>query len=214
MWHGLSTRVCLLVIVLRPPGPPLVSSKAVCPCPVVESGPGPNSGTFNILSEKGWLQSILTTQNHVVLERIESILRETDESAQFTKLIEDHAEKDKTWKQFVFVDCMAYVSLYLGIRSSNWNLRMSALKQMAPLFSVYDRPCYSKIIPHHFAEYQLFPWVVQKCLGSGGFTVSICGESGRSVAFDEAHEMLVNKDMKAALVMNIRCLYSEDCPLP
>lgn len=137
-----------------------------------------------------------------VLLRIEKIVLEGKFSDKFLMFVNQHAEIDKTWnlwKEFVLTDCMAYVLLYLGIRCSNWQLRMSALKLMAPLFSAYDRSCYRKIIPHHFAELQTFPEHVMQSLKSGGFTVSIHGHSGQCIAFDEAHEMLINKDMKAAL---------------
>jgi hypothetical protein len=85
---------------------------------------------------------------------------------------------------------------HCGVRASNWDLRMFALKIMAPLFTAFDQSYYSKIIPHHLAEYQLFPDHIKKNLA---FTVSVSGKGGYSVALDEAHEMLINRDMKAAI---------------
>lgn len=137
-----------------------------------------------------------------VLCRIEKIIEDGKISDDFLIFVDTQSENDRTWqlwKQFVLTDCMAYVLLYLGIRSSNWQLRMAGLKLMSPLFSAFDRSFYSKIIPHHFAEIQTFPKHIMLSLESGGFTVSICGRSGQSVAFDEAHEMMINKEMKAAL---------------
>lgn len=162
-----------------------------------------DNNTFQDLSERMGQLSTEDVDLEDVLTKVENIIGETKASALFLDFLGEKAKDDDTWKhwiQFVFTDCMAYLSLYLGIRSSNWNLRMSGLKMMAPLFAAYDRPCYSKIIPHHFAEYQLFPQHVRECFESGGFTVSIHGHSGQSIALDEAHEMLINKDMKAAIV--------------
>lgn len=51
--------------------------------------------------------------------------------------IDKKASKDENWKfwtQFVMKDFMAFIGLYLAIRSDNWNLRMAALKDMALLF--------------------------------------------------------------------------------
>ena len=40
--------------------------------------------------------------------------------------------------QFVFNDCYIYLALYLAKRGSSWKLRLSSLKQMAPLFTAFD----------------------------------------------------------------------------
>ena len=87
----------------------------------------------------------------------------------------------------------------MAIRCQNWEMRVSALKLMAPTFKAYDRTTYQKLIPHHLAELQKFPPSIVNKLKQG-FTVSISGERGHAVAFDEAHEMCVNKDLKMAIV--------------
>ncbi len=69
--------------------------------------------------------------------------------AKFREFVTRMAALDSTWKfweQFVFQDCLAYIMLYLGVRCSNWTLRVAALKCMAPLFIAYDRKTYQKLI--------------------------------------------------------------------
>ena len=70
---------------------------------------------------------------------------------------------------------------------------MLALKSMSCLFSPYDRPSYSKILPNHLADIQSYPTDLLGCLRAGGFTVKF---TGHAVALDEAHEMGINRDMK------------------
>ena len=73
---------------------------------------------------------------------------------------------------------------------------MAALKQMAPLFTAFDRPKYSKLIPLHKKEMLSIPEKIKSHLRSGGFSVSILGRTCHSVGVDEAHEMCVNKECK------------------
>ena len=139
---------------------------------------------------------------HHLMTRITQLLEDSETHENFKIFVEQLAQKDNTvkfWYQFVFMDCLSYLSLYLAIRSSNWKLCLSSLKMMAPLFTAFDRDFYERIIPYHLADIELFPPEVLQCLKNGGFTVSITGQRWCAVALDEAHEMCINKDLKAAV---------------
>ena len=65
------------------------------------------------------------------------------------------SSSDETWKfwmQFAFVDAMAYVGLFLALRSGDWQLRMYSVKQMAPLFIAFDHSPYQKLISNHISD--------------------------------------------------------------
>lgn len=104
------------------------------------------------------------------------------------------------WANFVFKDCFSYVGLFLSIRTSNWDLRLSSIKTMAPLFFAYDRPCYQRLVPDHLADLLSYPREIIDCFRAGGFTVKVKGGIGHAVAMNEAHEMCINRDMKMAVV--------------
>ena len=135
-----------------------------------------------------------------ILSQVDSIL--SDEHVNFQSFITERCQEDDTWKfwaQFVFEDCLAYIGLYLAIRNHKWKLRVACLKQMAPLFSAYGRIHYQQLIPHHLADLKKFPATILNCFEAGAFSVSLTGVRGHSVALDVAHEMCINKDMKAAI---------------
>jgi len=72
-------------------------------------------------------------------------------------------------------------------------------EQMGPLFTASDCDTYERIISKHLANIKQYPAGILQCLEAGGFTVSITGRKFHSVAFDEAHETCINKDMKSAI---------------
>ena len=113
------------------------------------------------------------------------------------------ANRDENWKfwmNFVLRDAYAYITLFLAIRGGLWKLRTGSIKMMAPLFTAFDRPHYRKIIPQHLRDLQTLPENIQLFCEKGAFVCSISGSNMHSVALDEAHEMLINKDIKAAVV--------------
>ena len=117
----------------------------------------------------------------------------------FSTLIQSQAHKNPTlqfWYQFIFEDCLAYIGLFLAIRTGDWNLRLASIKLMAPLFIAFDRPKYAKLIPQHLEDMLSIPETILRHIQQGGFTVSILGRPCHSIAIDEAHEMCINRECK------------------
>ena len=139
---------------------------------------------------------------------IYSVIRSFQESTcgledEFQSFIDKMSSADDTWKfwsRFVFEDCMPYIALFIAIRSGNWHLRMAALKQMAANFTAFDHPIYQKLITNHIQDVLHMPHELLEYLKTGGFTVSISGHTFHSVGLDESHEMLINKQVKQAVV--------------
>ena len=78
----------------------------------------------------------------------------------FKQFIEMMANSDDTWKfwiEFVFQDAMAYIILFLAMRSGNWQLRMVSIKLTVPLFSAFDNNTYQKVIAQHLADVLTMP---------------------------------------------------------
>ena len=86
----------------------------------------------------------------------EEIQQSLTEFKSFCQLM---ARTDKTWKfwvQFTFQDAMAYVTLFLAVRSGKQTLHVVSIKSMAALFTAYDHPNYQKLISQHL--YDLKQW--------------------------------------------------------
>lgn len=104
------------------------------------------------------------------------------------------------WSQFVFKDALAYVALYLTIRSGDWDLKMASIKLMAPIFSAYDHSTYSKLIARRISDVLSLPTSILNSFKEGCFVVSFTGKAWHSIGVDEAHEMGINKDRKTCIV--------------
>ena len=91
---------------------------------------------------------------------------------QFKQFAQSMACKNDTWRfwiQFVFVDAMAYVNLYLAIRSGNWCLRMSSIKTMAAIFTAFDHQTYQKLISNHISDLLSLPPSISVMFQQGAF---------------------------------------------
>ena len=76
------------------------------------------------------------------------------------------------------------MSLFLAIRTSNWDLRISRLKKNGPLILSIDRLCYQKLIPSHIADIECYDKQIIECLKKVGFTLKVKGGLGHAVALD------------------------------
>ena len=122
---------------------------------------------------------------------------------EFVQFVTELSEVDETWcfwLQFLMDDFASCLALFIGVRTRSWNLRMAGIKGMAPLFVVFDRPTYRKLIPHHLTEVLLMPKEVLTHLQNGGFCASITDRSMHCEALDEVHEMKINKEAKGMVV--------------
>ena len=78
----------------------------------------------------------------------------------FNEFCQSVSEKDDTWlfwKQFITVSMLPCLGLYMSMRSEDWDLRLTSLKMMAPIFHTFDCSNYIKIIPNHLAEIKGLP---------------------------------------------------------
>ena len=121
----------------------------------------------------------------------------------FQSFVATMSSLDDTWKfwsRFVLEDFLPYVSLFIAIRSGNWDLRMAAIKSMAADFTAFDHPIYQRLITNHICDVLHMPTELLNFFQQGGFSVSISGRALHSVGIDESHEMLINKHTKQAVV--------------
>ena len=77
---------------------------------------------------------------------------------------------------------------------------MAAIKSMAANFTALDHPIYQWLISTHTTDMAHTPSKLLEFFESGGFAVSISGKSYHNVGLDEAHDMLINRQTKQAIV--------------
>ena len=108
-------------------------------------------------------------------------MSQTGEYQHFHEFLQKKSKDSENWEfwtQFVLRDGLAYVGMYLALRSGNWNLRVACMKMMAPNFCAYDHMTYKRLICGHIADLLTLPQPVQKCFSEGGFVVSCKGGHG------------------------------------
>lgn len=134
---------------------------------------------------------------------LKGTIQKSGYQSKFSSFLNIMASNDYNWKfwvQFVFKDAMAYIGLYLAIRSGNWKLRLASIKLMAAVYSAFDHQTYKNLISQHLVDVYSLPTEIRHFFNTGGFSVSLSGRSWHSVAIDEAHEMKINKECKTSIV--------------
>ena len=137
------------------------------------------------------------------LNELREQLQQSSYHDKFKSFLDTMASQDpnwKFWKQFIFEDGLAYIALFLAIRSGNWELRLASIKLMAAVFTAFDHQTYRKLIAQHLADLCTFPGDIIDSFKQGGFVVSLSGKQWHSVAVDEAHEMKINKECKTSII--------------
>ncbi|KAJ8049124.1 hypothetical protein HOLleu_01726 [Holothuria leucospilota] len=99
----------------------------------------------------------------------------------------------------MYRDMLHYVSFFLSMRIRQFDLRCAAVRKVTPIFHAMDRPTYLKLVPIHMAGLKQYPPQVLEKLAAGAFAVNISDKNGCSVALDEAHEMLINKEVTMSM---------------
>ena len=84
---------------------------------------------------------------------------------------------------------MAYVSLFLAIRSGDWDLRIASFKSMAAVFTTFDHSTYQKLISRHLEDVFKMPAPIIAMFRQGAFVMSVSCRPWHSVAIDESHDM-------------------------
>ena len=138
--------------------------------------------------------------NHYLLSNGEMLQKYFEN---FRLFIQKMARIDDTWRfwvQFVFEDAMGYISLFLAIRSGNRDLRVASIKSMAAVFTTFDHATYQKLISQHLEDIRVMPAPIMAMFRQGAFVVSVSGRTWHSIAIDESHEMLINKDCKTSII--------------
>ncbi|GAQ92684.1 hypothetical protein KFL_010930030 [Klebsormidium nitens] len=111
------------------------------------------------------------------------------------------SESKKTWRfwwDYVHQEGLAYVSLFLAIRTGNWNLKMAVYVKLAPLVRSQDRTHYQQLVPIHLADMQAWPSYVVRALANGAWVANLSGRPHVCLGKDECHECLVNLNVKGA----------------
>ena len=77
---------------------------------------------------------------------------------------------------------------------------MVGIKEMAPLYTAFDRTTYSELIPRHLHDFLTLPPEVLQAFSEGAFSVQLSIRQFCCVGLDEAQEIMINKERKVAIV--------------
>ena len=68
----------------------------------------------------------------------------------FRAFMEDLCKSKKTchfWHEYLTLNSLIYMALFIAIRNADWMLRMAAIKSVAAVFCAFNRPIYQNLTP-------------------------------------------------------------------
>ena len=89
--------------------------------------------------------------------------------------------------------------MYIAIRSSSLELRISALKMMAQRFMRSGAVTYKWLALRHLSDIKIYPSKMLKRMRSGGWVSALQDGKGVTLACNEFHEQKVSKDIQLIL---------------
>ena len=97
-----------------------------------------------------------------LLEQLKATFNTTllDLTVGFRAFMEDLCKSKKTcqfWHEYLTLNSLIYMALFIAIRNANWMLQMAAIKSVAAVFCAFNRPIYQNLIPQHLADLLCFP---------------------------------------------------------
>lgn len=130
----------------------------------------------------GLLQKFATINNESDLGNFRdtitpSLLHEIkDHFSDFMKFLDDLCQKQDTirfWRDFLFEDCLPYISLYTSSRYRNWDMRTGSLKQLVGMYAAFDRQTYQNLLPRHLHDLAILPEYLIEQLKKGVFAIRL-----------------------------------------
>ena len=75
----------------------------------------------------------------------------------FVGVMKANSETFSFWHRYIHHDCMPYIALYLAGQSSDWHLRMYAIKRLMPIFHLVRSNFYYRLLPQHIHDLLSYP---------------------------------------------------------
>ncbi|CAB1099833.1 unnamed protein product [Ectocarpus sp. CCAP 1310/34] len=101
------------------------------------------------------------------------------------------------WADLLLSDGMAYLAVYIGIRTEDFDLREAAIRKIAPLFLGYNKNLYHALCIQYLADIaRLSP--AERLFISETFSLSLSEKLSNNSGLGEIQKMIMTKDIKQA----------------
>ena len=145
--------------------------------------------------DKKDIENFSTTSDDI-LETMKAV---SEDILRFTK---DGSSNDDQFALFTTAidDFSAYIAMYVAIRTSDWHLRIAAIKMMAQRFVRSGAMLYKWLSTRHLADLATtYPEEVLRQMRCGGWVSALKDGRGVTLARDEYHERTASHEIKCVM---------------